>query len=55
MHKSKVKKHSVLDNPTWRIRHLYLVHSLPGIACLINTMVTNAILKVNFYMPIIII
>ena len=53
MHKSKVLKHSVLDNPKWRILHLYLVHSLPGIACLINTLITNAILKVNYYKPII--
>ena len=56
LHKIKTKEHcNVPIYGPGRCVYLYIVHIIPGICCLLNTLMTNSVLKKSMYKIIIII
>lgn len=50
MHKHAIKKMAkqpIIGN--YRVKHMYMVHTFPALACLLNTLATNCILKRDFW------
>ena len=50
LHSHEVKKHLIISfQSECRIAHLYMIHTIPGLSCLANSIVTNAILKSSLW------